>query len=171
MSTIDSYTLVAGANLAYDIYRPLRNPGASDRELVHHTRIGIVVAWAAGFGLAFLFDRVMALWVFMATGLSSMVLVPILMALFWKGRKVPLAGVLSSVAGLVSMIVFYVVVAQLGVENDTYGTYIWSVSIGGTTFDLWQEYALFFTLPTSFLGFVVGTLLGRRASDHKEGSE
>jgi len=171
MSTIDSYTLVAGAIRAYDIYRPLRNPGASDRELIRYTRMGIVLAWAAGFALAFLFDRVMALWVFMATGLSSMVLVPILMALFWKGRKVPLAGVLSSVSGLVSMIVYYVVVAQLGVENDAYGTYIWSVSIGGTTFDLWQEYALFFTLPASFFGFVVGTLLGRRASDHKEGSE
>jgi len=171
MSTIDSYTLVAGANLAYDIYRPLRNPDASDRELIRHTRVGIVIAWVGGFALAFLFDRVMALWVFMATGLSSMVLVPILMALFWKGPKVPLAGILSSVSGLASMIVYYVVVAQLGVENETYGTYIWSVSIGGMSFDLWQEYALYFSLPTSFLGFVVGTLVGRRAMDHKEGSE
>jgi len=171
MSTIDSYTLVAGANLSYDIYRPLRNPGASDRELIRHTRVGIVIAWIGGFALAFLFDRVMALWVFMATGLSSMVLVPILMALFWKGRKVPLAGILSSVSGLASMIIYYVVVAQLGVENETYGTYIWSVSIGDMSFDLWQEYALYFTLPTSFFGFVVGTLMGRRAVDHKEGSE
>ena len=102
---------------------------------------------------------------------SLMVLVPILIALFWKGRKVPLAAVLSSVFGLASMIVYYVVVAQLGVENETYGTYIWSVSIGDMSFELWQEYALFFTLPASFLGFVIGTLLGRRPTDHREDSE
>lgn len=171
MSTIDSYTLVAGANLAYDIYRPLKNPDASDRELIRHTRAGIVVASVAAFAMAFLFDRVMALWVFTATGLSSMVLVPILMALFWEGKKVPLAGVLSSLFGLVSMIVYYAVVGLLGVENEIYGTYIWTVSIGGTTFDLWQEYALFFTLPASALGFVMGSVLGRPNIEHEEVSE
>ncbi len=121
--------------------------------------------------MAFLFERVMALWVFMATGLSSMVLVPILMALFWEGKKVPLAGVLSSLFGLVSMIVYYVVVGLLGVENEIYGTYIWTVSLGGTTFDLWQEYALFFTLPASILGFVMGSVLGRPNIEHEEVSE
>ena len=160
MSTMDSYSLVAGANLAYDIHRPLRNPDATDRELVRNTKIGIVISWVAGFALAFLFNRLMALWVFTATLLTSMVLVPIMLALFWKGKRTSLAGTLSCLAGLGATIVYYLAIAWLGVENEAYGTYIWSFSIGGMSFDLWQEYALYFTLPMSLLGFLVGNLLG-----------
>ena len=160
MSTMDSYSLVAGANLAYDIYRPLRNPDATDRELLRHTKIGIVMAWISGFALAFVFDRLMALWVFTATLLTSMVLVPIMMAIFWKGRRTRLAGTLSCLTGLVATILFYLGIAWLGVENETYGTYIWSFSIDGVQYAVWQEYALYFTLPTSLLGFLVGNLFG-----------
>ena len=160
MSTMDSYSLVAGANLAYDIHRPLRNPDATDRELVRNTKIGIVISWVAGFALAFLFNRLMALWVFTATLLTSMVLVPIMLALFWKGKRTSLAGTLSCLTGLGATIVYYLAIAWLGVENEAYGTYIWSFSIGGMSFDLWQEYALYFTLPMSLLGFLVGNLLG-----------
>ena len=172
MSTMDSYSLVAGANLSYDIYRPLRNPDATDRELIRHTKIGIVIAWLAGFALAFAFNHLMALWVFMATGLTSMVLVPIMMGLFWNGKKTPLAGTLSCAAGLVATISFYVLIALLGVENETYGTYIWSFKVAGMSFDIWQEYGLFFTLPTSFVGFLVGNLLGAdpRQTPDKEAS-
>ena len=160
MSTMDSYSLVAGANLAYDIHRPLRNPDATDRELVRNTKIGIVISWVAGFALAFLFNRLMALWVFTATLLTSMVLVPIMLALFWKGKRTSLAGTLSCLTGLGATIVYYLAIAWLGVENEAYGTYIWSFSIGGMSFELWQEYALYFTLPMSLLGFLVGNLLG-----------
>ena len=66
----------------------------------------------------------------------------------------------SCMVGLASVIIYYVVIQQLGVENDVYGTYIWSFSIGETHFSLWQEYALFFSLPMSFLGFLLGNLMG-----------
>ena len=89
MSTIDSYTLVAGANLAYDVYRPLVKPNASDQDLVRYTRIGIIISWVLGYALAFMFDRLMALWVFNATFLTSTVLVPIFMGLYWKGKRTP----------------------------------------------------------------------------------
>ncbi len=168
MSTMDSYSLVAGANLAYDIYRPLRNPDATDRDLIRHTKAGIVIAWVAGFALAFVFDHLMALWVFMATGLTSMVLVPIMMGLFWKGKKTRLAGTLSCATGLVATISFYVGVALLGAPNDTYGTYIWSFQVAGVSFDVWQEYALYFTLPMSFLGFLAGNLLGKESQPTPE---
>jgi Na+/proline symporter len=161
MSTMDSYSLVAGANLAYDIHRPLRNPQATDLELVRNTKIGIVISWCVGFALAFLFDRLMSLWVFSATGLTSMVLVPIMVAIFWKGRKTKLAGTLSCLVGLVSTIGFYLFIFWIGVENETYGTYIWSFSIGDGSYSIWQEYALFFTLPLSALGFLAGSLLGK----------
>ncbi len=110
--------------------------------------------------MAFLFERLMALWVFMATMLSSTVLVPIFVALYWKGRKTSAAGLTSCVVGLASVFVYYVGIQQLGTANEIYGTYIWTVSIGGTSVSLWQEYALFFGLPMSFVGFLVGNRFG-----------
>ena len=160
MSTVDSYTLVSGSNFAYDLYRPLRNPNASDRQLVRLTKYGIVLSWVLGFGMAFLFERLMALWVFMATILSSTVLVPIFVALYWKGRKTRAAGLASCVVGLASVFAYYVGIQQLGAADEVYGTYIWTFSIAGTSVSLWQEYALFFSLPMSFVGFLVGNLFG-----------
>ena len=67
---------------------------------------------------------------------------------------------MSCVVGLVTVIVYYVGIQQLGAANEVYGTYIWTFSIGGTSISLWQEYALFFGLPMSFVGFLVGNLIG-----------
>jgi len=164
MSTIDSYTLVAGANVSYDLYRPIVKPDASDSELVRFTRYGIVVSWIFGYALAFMFDRLMALWVFTATVLTATVFVPILIGLYWKGRKTPLAGILSCGMGLVSVIIYYITVLNLGERNDTYGTYIWSFDLGGVSVSLWQEYGLFFSLPMSFAGFLIGNWVGREAA-------
>jgi len=161
MSTIDSYTLVAGANIAYDVYRPLAKPNASDQELVRYTRIGIVISWVLGYALAYMFDRLMALWVFTATALTSTVLVPIFMGLYWKGRRTPLAGIMSCAFGLGSVIVYYVGISRLGDANALWGTYIWTFSIGSASISLWQEYGLFFSLPMSLLGFVLGNALSR----------
>jgi hypothetical protein len=110
--------------------------------------------------MAFLFERLMSLWVFMATLLTSTVLVPIFVALYWKGRKTPAAGLTSCVVGLVSVAAYYVGIQQLGAADEVYGTYIWTFSIGGSSVSLWQEYALFFSLPMSFVGFLVGNLFG-----------
>jgi len=160
MSTVDSYTLVSGSNFVFDIYRPLRNPNATDRELVRLTKYGIVFSWVLGFGMAFLFDRMMALWVFMATMLTSTVFVPIFVALYWKGRKTAIAGLMSCIVGLASVIAYYVGIQYFGVHNEVYGTYIWTFSVAGTSVSLWQEYALFFSLPMSLAGFVFGNLFG-----------
>lgn len=160
MSTVDSYTLVSGANLVFDLYRPLRNPNASDRQLMRLTKYGIVLSWVLGFAMAFLFERLLALWVFMATMLTSTVLVPIFVALYWKGTKTSTAGLASCIVGLASVVAYYVGIQVLGIENDTYGTYIWTFSVGEVSISLWQEYALFFSLPMSFVGFLIGNLFG-----------
>jgi SSS family solute:Na+ symporter len=160
MSTVDSYTLVSGANLVFDLYRPLRNPNASQEHLMRLTKYGIVASWILGFGMAFFFGRLMALWVFMATMLTSTVLVPIFAAIYWKGTKTAMAGLMSCVFGLASVALYYLGIQILGVENDIYGTYIWTFTLGETTVSLWQEYALFFSLPMSFVGFLIGNLFG-----------
>lgn len=160
MSTMDSYTLVAGANLSYDLYRPIMKPNATDRELVRATRVGVVISWLLGYAIAFAFDRIMALLVFVITILTSTVLVPIMISIFYKGRKTALAGLLSCSGGLISVLIFYIGLAQIGEYNEVYGTYIWSFMIGCESFSVWQEYALFFCLPISFLGFLIGNQFG-----------
>jgi len=160
MSTIDSYSLIAGANLSYDIYRPLTRRRVTDSDLVRMTKIGILLTWTFGYMLAYVFDKLMALWVFQATALTSTVLVPIFACLFWKGKKTPAACFVSYISGLVSVIAFYLAIGYLGEHNDVYGTYIWKFSFMGRPFEIWQEYSLFFTFPISVLGFMIGNLFG-----------
>ncbi len=83
------------------------------------------------------------------------------MGLYWKGRRTPLAGVMSCAVGLGSVIAYYIGINQLGVENELWGTYIWTFSIGGAEISLWQEYGLFFSLPLSLLGFAIGNAFSR----------
>ena len=100
------------------------------------------------------------MWVFLATILTSTVLIPIMAGLFWRGRKTKLAGLLGCAFGLVGSILFYLGLYLFGAENEEFGTYILDFTVGGVDFSLWQEYALFFSLPLSFLGFILGNLLG-----------
>jgi SSS family solute:Na+ symporter len=160
MSTIDSYSLVAGANIAYDLYRPLWKPDATDQELVRYTRVGVVISWVAGYWLAFQFDRLMSLWVFNATFLTSTVLVPIFLSLYWKGKKTAMSGVFSCLFGFMSVIAYYLAIPMLGEPNEVFGTHIWTFQIGDASFSLWQEYGLYFSLPISLLGFLIGNLIG-----------
>ena len=51
MSTLDSYCLVAGGNVAYDIYKPAFKPDATDDELIRTTRYGILLSWFLGLSL------------------------------------------------------------------------------------------------------------------------
>lgn len=52
-------------------------------------------------------------------------------------------------------------IQKLGVANGVFGTRIWTFQLAGTNVGLWQEYALFFTLPMSFVGFPIGSWVGR----------
>jgi SSS family solute:Na+ symporter len=162
MSTIDSYCLVAGGNIVYDIYRPVFKPDAGDASLSRLTKWGILGSWGLGFVLAFLFGRLMALWVFMSTILTSTVFVPIMAGLFWKRRKTKLAGLLGCASGFVGVVAYYLLIVFLGEPNEDYETYIWNFTLGDRPVSLWQEYALFFSLPLSFAGFLAGNLLGRK---------
>ena len=160
MSTIDSYSLVAGGNIVYDVYRPVFDPNASDDRLMRFTKWGITLSWGLGYVLAFYFERLLALWVFLSTILTATVLVPILAGLFWRGRLTRLAGLLSTATGFVSAVAFYLAVHHWGALDEQYATHIWTVRLAGRPIEIWQEYALFFSLPMSLVGFLLGTLVG-----------
>ncbi len=166
MSTIDSYCLIAGGNVVYDIYRPVFRPKISDVELVRYTKWGVILSWILGYFIAFYFDRLMALWVFMSTVLTSAVFVPVMIALYSKRPKTALSGLASSLAGLATALGYYVLLHHFGTESEEFGTYIWSFTLGGRHVELWQEYAIFFSLPTSALGYWVGSRIGPARPAH-----
>lgn len=155
MSTIDSYSLLASANIVYDIYRPLINPRASERQLVVLTRLGVFVVMIAAAVISMFFVRMRDTWQFMTSVMTSAMLVPVLGALFSKPK--PLAGLWAASAGLAGLIVFYVLLFTRGEFNTEEEVFVWQIG----AVELWQDYAVLCALPVSFLGFQLGNRFDR----------
>jgi Na+/proline symporter len=157
MATVDSYFLVAAGNLVYDIYRPMLRRELDDRTLIRYTRAAMLVSAVVCVVLGLYFERIKEAWAFMATVLTSTLLVPTLAALFLPGRRVALAGALSAWGGLVAVVVFYAVVDLWGTPDLDLETR--RLQLAGMT--LLREYALFAAVPVSALGYVLGGVGGR----------
>ncbi|HQA61120.1 MAG TPA: sodium:solute symporter family protein, partial [Tepidanaerobacteraceae bacterium] len=67
MSTADSYFLVAGGVIGYDIYKGVINPDADQKQTERMTKIGVLISAALSLALAFFFERILEVWVFQAT--------------------------------------------------------------------------------------------------------
>ncbi|MGH7277627.1 MAG: sodium:solute symporter family protein, partial [Candidatus Rokuibacteriota bacterium] len=158
MSTVDSYFLIAAGNLVYDIYRPLWAPAMDDRALLRHTRVALLLSAAVTILIGLYFERIKEAWNFMATIITSTLLVPMLAALCLPGRRTPLAGTLSTCGGLAAVLIFFALMELFGVrdaELDTRRMVVFGVEV-------LREYGLFFALPVSALGYVIGAACGRR---------
>jgi len=155
MSTLDSYCLVAGGNIAYDIYKPAFKPKASDAELIKTTRIGICVSWILGFLIAIAFEQMLGLWVLLASVLISSVMVPILIGLYFPVLRKKMAGTLSSSFGLLSTLILNIYIMIYGTFDPSEETYILSYG----NWEILQEYVMYFTVPFSFFGFWLGILI------------
>ena len=166
MSTLDSYCLVAGGNVAYDVYRPVLKPDASDAELVRMTRFGVLLSWGVGFGMALAFDQMLGLWVFTASLLISTALIPVLLGLYVPGWRRPLAGALSSILGLAAIVAANALIVLAGDYVEAEETYVLTLYVAGAPREILQEYAMLFSVPVSLLGFGLGLALdrGRRPS-------
>jgi solute:Na+ symporter, SSS family len=160
MSTIDSYLLIAGGNLSYDLYRPLVNPAIDDAALLRLTRWMIVVAGVVSIGLALFFQSIVSAWIFMATMLISAAFVPLMAALYLPRYARPRAGFASSLAGLGVALLFFLAVQAFGSFDEEWGTQIWKVVLLGVELELWQEYAVLASLPVSCAAFAAGFLAG-----------
>ena len=161
MSTIDSYLLIAGGNIAYDIYRPLVRPDMPDRDVLRLTRWMTAVAAAASVAFALFFRTIVSAWIFMSTVLIAATLVPLLVGLYSRRPQPAAAGFASSLAGLGVAVLFYILVHVYGVHDEEWATQIWTVELGGRTIALWQEYAVLFALPASALAFIIARLAAR----------
>ena len=161
MSTLDSYCLVAGGNVSYDIYKPVIKPDATDVDLIKTTRYGILLSWVLGFGMAVMFEQMLGLWVFLASILISSTLAPILLGLFIKNFRKPLAGFISASSGLISTIILNIYIMTMGTFDVAEETYI--VQWFGIEF--LQEFVMYITVPISIAGFFMGILIHKRI-DH-----
>jgi SSS family solute:Na+ symporter len=164
MSTIDSYLLISGGNLSYDLYRPLRRPDLSDRALLRLTRWCTAVAAVACVMMALFFRSIVSAWIFMSTLLTATVLVPLVAALYLKRPPRPAAGLAAGLAGMVTAVLFFAAVGVFGDFDPEWETVIWRLQLGGSDVALWQEYALLVALPVSVVAFLLGQRLGRRSS-------
>ena len=157
MSTLDSYCLVAGGNVAYDIYKPAFKPDATDDELIRTTRYGILLSWLLGFAMAVSFEQMLGLWVFMASILISSTMIPILMGIYVPSFRKPLAGFLSAGLGLLSTIILNVYIMMTGTFDTLEETYI----VQWFGIDFLQEFIMYITVPISFMGFFIGLVIDR----------
>jgi solute:Na+ symporter, SSS family len=171
MSTIDSYLLVAGGSLAYDLYRPLVRPDLPDARLLRLTRWGVVGSALVSLLLALYFQSMVTAWIFMSTVLVAAALVPIMAALYGTWRPRAAAGLASSLAGLATALAFFLAVELFGGHDEEWGVRLWHVEFFGREVGLWQEYALLFALPASLLGYAAGHLLGRRSVVERDAVE
>jgi len=158
MSTLDSYCLVAGGNISYDIYKPAFKPEVSDNELIKTTRYGVLLSWLLGFGMAVSFDQMLGLWVFLSSILISSTLVPILLGLYIENFRKPLAGFISSGSGLLSTIMLNIYIMTTGIFDHSEETYI----VQWFGIDFLQEFVMYITVPISLVGFFVGLFIEKR---------
>lgn len=161
MSTIDSYLLIAGGNIAYDIYRPFVRPDMPDHDVLRLTRWMTAAAAAASVLFALFFRTVVSAWIFMSTVLIAATLVPLLAGLYSRRPPPAAAGFASSAVGLGVAVLFYVLVHLYGSYDEEWATQIWTVEIGGRGIALWQEYAVLFALPASALAFGIARFAAR----------
>ena len=167
MSTIDSYLLISGGNLAYDLYRPWRAPDIGDARLLRYTRFGVVIASVASVLLALFFRSMVAAWIFMATVLVVTTLVPVLAALYVPRIATRAAGIASALTGLGVAALYSALVRGFGAFDPEWETMIWQTSIFGIDVALWQEYAVVAALPASVLAFAIGSVFGRRSAEQR----
>ena len=157
MSTLDSYCLVAGGNVAYDIYKPALKPDATDTELIKTTRYGILLSWFLGFAMAVSFEQMLGLWVFLASILISSTLTPILLGIYIPNFRRPLAGFFSAGLGLLSTIILNIYIMIYGTFDPVEETYF--VQWFGV--DFLQEFIMYITIPISLIGFFAGFFLDK----------
>lgn len=162
MSTIDSYLLIAGGNIAYDLYRPVARRPLDDAALLRLTRWMIGASALVTVALALFFQTIFSAWIFMSTALIAAALVPIGAGLYFPRTTSPAAGLWASIAGLSVALVYYGLVNAFGTFDPEWVTRIWTIDVAGTRIPLWQEYALLFALPASISGYLAGMWLGRR---------
>lgn len=164
MSTADSYFLVAGGVIGYDIYKGVIKPDATMDQTERMTKIGVLISAALSLALTFLFDRIMEVWVFQATMIITTCIIPVYFGTFSKKPPKKIAGTVATVFGLAASVVWYV-------WTNFFGTYIEDMDIYVVRFgevELWQEYGILMITPIVLILYLIFNKLGTVTAESEE---
>ncbi len=164
MSTADSYFLVAGGVVGYDLYKGVINPKASDKKVQQVTRYAMLASAALSIALAFTFERIMEVWVFQATIIVTTALIPVYFGTFSRKAPKKIAGTLATAFGLIASVGWYIWSNFFGTWSEDWEVYI--IKIGNL--ELWQEYGILIITPMVFIVYLVANALGKETMIDKE---
>lgn len=164
MSTADSYFLVAGGVVGFDIYKGLINPNAPDKKVEMVTKYAMLVSAVLSIFLAFTFERIMEVWVFQATIIVTTALIPVYFGTFSRKTPKKIAGTLATTFGLVASLIWYIWTNYFGTWSEDWEVYV--IKIGNL--ELWQEYGILIITPIVFIIYLVANALGKETVSEKE---
>jgi len=169
MSTSDSYFLASGGVIGYDLYKVVR-PQSTDSQRVRMTKIGILISAVLSISLAFVFERIMTVWVFQATVIVCTALVPVYMGTFAKRRPKKIAGTVTTAAGLILSLGYYLAVQLLGHWDSDMEVQVLELDLPGLgSVSLWMEYGILIITPIVLVIFLIANALGKEV--HTEEAE
>ena len=125
MSTVDSFTFLGAMNISNDLYKNIFKKEATEKQVMNVTKIGIIITIGFAVVLSLFFNSIVTMWYTIGTIGISALIVPILVGFFYKGKKSPLASVLSMIAGSGTAL-FWMIIGYL--NPDLWG---WPQYIGG----------------------------------------
>jgi SSS family solute:Na+ symporter len=164
MSTADSYFLVAGGVIGYDLYKGVINPKADDRKVERITKYGMLASGVLSIVLAFTFERIMEVWVFQATIIITTCLIPVYFGTFSKKAPKKIAGSIATIFGLVASVVWYVWSNYFGAWSEDWEVYV--IKLG--EIELWQEYGILIITPLVLVIYLIANALGKETVATKE---
>ena len=164
MSTADSYFLVSGGVIGYDIYKGMINPAADGRKVEKVTKIGVVISALISITMSFLIDSIIGLWVFQATFILSVTLIPVYFGTFSKKTPKKLSGSLAAVTGLILAVLWYVLFLTIGEMDDDIGTVVMYFG----ELELWMDYGIIIIPPVTAVLYFIGNAVGRTTNVPEE---
>ena len=167
MSTADSYFLVSGGIIGYDIYKGVINPNADQKQTERMTKIGVLISAVLSLILSFTFERIMEVWVFQATVIITTCLIPVYFGTFSKKPPKKIAGTIATVFGLSASVVWYIWTNFFGTYNEDLEVY--TVQIGNV--ELWQEYGILIITPIVLILYLIANALGKETAEMGEVKE
>ena len=153
LSTANTFLMIPATNVVRDIYQRFINPNASDRQIITHQRIMIVVLGLIAFLVANFFksilDMAFTAYTFVGAGITP----ALLAALLWR-RTTVAAGVASIAISM--FITIAITISNLILESKHA---IWA--IGGTQLlPMETDYIIIPAATASILTLVIVSLLG-----------
>lgn len=177
MSTADSYFLASGGVIGYDIYKVMR-PKSTGPQRVRMVKWGIVISAVLSISLAFVFERIMTVWVFQATIIISTALIPVYMGTFLKKKPKKIAGILAATVGLILSVGYYLVIMIFGYWDEVKQVQLLKLPAmpfidvpGVKVVYLWTEYGILIITPIVLVVFLVANALGKKVEPDAETSE